>query len=125
MNKAILISLGLNVVLIAYMVVDMNGRNKEQQIIEVSEFKARVKFHGTVAYTANLVERLEGISKIVEISNNDIRKAYDVSIDHKISKQLALDSVYVIKEWVDRAKKETEDWPKRHSEDLDKALIRE
>ncbi len=125
MNKIILISLVLNIGLIAYIIIDMNSRNKEKQKMEISDFKTRVKLQGTVGYTANLVDRLDGISKIVELSNNDVRKAYDASTDHKISKQLALDSVYVIKEWVDRAKKETEDWPRKHSEDLDKALIRE
>lgn len=125
MNRILILSLLLNLGLFSVLIIDMKSRSKEEQKEEISNFKMRNELNSTVRYTANLVDRIDQISKIADLSNDDIRKAYENSIDHKISKQLALDSVYVIKEWIDRTKKETEKWPKQHMDEIDKALTRE
>ena len=122
MNRMTAISVTANIVLIIVIILIVNNNNNFTQKQEQMHEQTRFKVMQTLAYANNYARKIEDISKIADLSHADIRKAYDNAHGERVSRQLALDSVYVIKEWLDRAKKDTETWPRENRNDIDKAF---
>jgi len=123
MNKSIITSLIINLILVIIIVIIVVGNQNAIGDYKKRESEIKFKMLKTLAYSDNYARKLEEISNVADRSHDEVRKAYDIATGEKMSRQLALDSVYVIKEWIDKAKKSTENWPDMNRDEIDTAFI--
>ncbi len=102
----------------------INSANNKIDEQNTRDWKLKIEMTKTLAYADNYARILDEISKVADQSYSDVKKAYDVATGERISRQLALDNVYVIKEWIDKAKVKTEKWPNMNRTDIEDAFTK-